>query len=158
MSQSKFMRAPDGRTRRKRGKGPRFVQLFWFVVDSPIWREMTGDEVKAYIRVARRFNGTNNGSIVISARELAVELGCSKSKAARLLKSLVDRGLLEIAVKSAFSLKTKRATEYRLTTYPCDLSNKPASWTAQALPQQIFSRSQSFGTLGLKTLALCDQK
>jgi hypothetical protein len=100
MSQSKFSRGPDGRTRRKRRNGPKFVQLFWFIIDSPTWLEMSGDECKAYVQVVRRFNGANNGSIVISARQLAAEVGCSKTKAARLLMRLVERGLLEIAKRS----------------------------------------------------------
>ena len=140
MSKSKFTRGPDGKTRRKRGRGPKFVQLFWYVVDLPAWRDMTGDEIKAYIRVMRRFNGANNGSIAMSARDLAGEIGCSKSTAARRLDRLVERGLLEIAERSSFSLKKKKAAEYRLTVYPCDKTNKAASWTASTPPPPIPER------------------
>jgi hypothetical protein len=42
-------------------------------------------------------------------------------------KELQDRGFLVITKASAFSLKTKTATEWRLTEFACDISNAVAS-------------------------------
>jgi hypothetical protein len=164
MSNSKFTHGPDGKTRRKKGpKLPKFVPLFWYVIDSPVWRDLSGDEVKAFIFVARRYNGANNGTIAVPARELADAMGCCKSTASTLLRNLVARGFLEVVTRSAFSLKNKRAAEYRLTTHHCDKTGKPASWTpeqwravAGARPQvaqKSISRCSSLCTHGAAACA-----
>jgi hypothetical protein len=147
MSRSKYTRDDQGRTRRKPGfGGPKFVQLFWFVVDSPVWHEMSGDECKAYVYVQRRFNGMNNGQLAVSSRQLSDDMGCSISKAARLLKKLVWRGVLEITRRSAFHIKNKKAAEYRLVTHQCDKTQKLPSWT----PQTPLPKSSPFPRLKLQ--------
>jgi len=80
------------------------------------------------------FNGVNNGRLAMSGRRLAELLHVSKATGTRALKVLVERGFLEVVTPSAFSCKTRRATEYRLTVHKCDVTG--------TLPFKAFMRWQ----------------
>src|ERR1700736_2980981 len=127
MSTSKFRRSADGHTRRRRGPSTPFVMLHWFMLDSPAWQSLSGVEAKAYVAIARRYDGSNNGRIAVPTRTLATKIGCSNATAARAIITLLDRGFLECVEASGFNRKNRRAAEYRLTMYSCDLTNKPGT-------------------------------
>jgi hypothetical protein len=117
----------NGRTvRRRKGPSLPFVQLFKWMIDSPAWRSLSGEEVAAFIEIARRYNGTNNGTLHISARELAARRGLHWTTAAKVIRGLVDKGFLEIVRGSGFNMK-RVAAEYRLTTHHCDVTRTPPS-------------------------------
>jgi DNA-binding transcriptional MocR family regulator len=80
-----------------------------------------------YLQVAKLYNGTNNGSLAMSGRRLAEAMPISRQTGTRALQELVEKGFLAVATQSAFSLKIKRATEYRLTAYRCDITSQPPS-------------------------------
>src|SRR5262245_47472335 len=108
---------------KKRRLGPteRWVQLKYWLLQSQAWRSLPGNARALYIELARRYNGSNNGRIPYSAREAIAALHISKSTAARLLKTLEDRGFIVCTKRGAFSLKTtKDASEWRLTEYDSD--------------------------------------
>jgi Helix-turn-helix domain len=120
----------DRTVRRRRNKhGPKFVQLFHWMIDTPAWRSLSGWAVAAYIDLARHYNGSNNGELHLSAREFAKRQGCSRQTAARAIAELVRKGFIEITRNSGFNVKNRRrqAREYRLTVLFCDVSKKPAS-------------------------------
>ena len=148
MSTSKFRRSADGRTRRRRGPSTPFVMLHWFMLDSPAWQSLSGVEAKAYVAIARRYDGSNNGRIAVPTRTLATKIGCSNATAARAIITLLDRGFLECVEASGFNRKNRKAAEYRLTMYSCDLTNKPATkafmgWSPQSRPGDCADFSQS---------------
>jgi hypothetical protein len=84
---------------------------------SDVWRTLAPEAKALLIDVWMRHNGTNNGEISYSVRE-ALEIGLSRSVAARMFKHLTERGFLRIARNSAFSLKTKEARLWHLTMEP----------------------------------------
>jgi hypothetical protein len=148
MSTSKFRRSADGRTRRRRGPSTPFVMLHWFMLDSPAWQSLSGIEAKAYVAIARRYDGSNNGRIVVPTRTLATKIGCSNETAARAIITLLERGFIECVEASGFNRKNRKAAEYRLTMYSCDLTNKPASkrfmlWLPQSHQRDCADFSQS---------------
>jgi hypothetical protein len=104
------------RRRKSKTRGG-FVQIPKYMITSPAWRSLSGLAVIAFVELSRRYNGNNNGTLHLSARELAELHGCSKGTAARALNELVEKGFIEVVRASGFNVKDKKrqATEYRLT-------------------------------------------
>jgi hypothetical protein len=107
----------------KQPKESRHVRLYHWVMNSEAWRSLSPNARALYVEIAARYHGTNNGRIPFSVREAAEALHIGKNAAAAAFKELQDRGFLVIAKTSAFSLKSKTATEWRLTEFPCDVTN-----------------------------------
>jgi hypothetical protein len=139
------------RTGRSR-HGPPFVQLFKYMLGTPAWLSLSAIARAAYVQLALRYNGSNNGQLGLSVRTLADELGCSRSTAARALIELEDAGFIDAVKIGRFSLKNRRASEYRLTIFRCDLSGQLPSkrfleaGSPQALPRDRTAPPQSQGT------------
>ena len=126
----------------------RFVMLYQDMMESAAWASLDANARTLYVHIVARYNGKNNGRIPFSTREAALTLNVSKDTAARALKELIDRGLIEIVKRSAFNLKRgpDKATEYRLTEYPCNVTGKPATykfkkWQRGKNGPEDFSRS-----------------
>jgi hypothetical protein len=141
MSHSVYRLTPDGRTMRRRKSKTRggFVQLPKYMVTSLAWRSLSGLAVIAFVELSRRYSGNNNGTLHLSARELAELHHCSKTSAWRAICELAEKGFIEVVTASGFSVKDKKrqAAEYRLTLFPCDVAQQPASrafmqWQAAA--------------------------
>jgi hypothetical protein len=129
-------------------KNPRghFVMLYEDMTKSAAWKSLDGNARALYVDIAARFNGKNNGAIPFSAREAALSLNVVKDTAARAFNNLIDRGLIEITKRGGFNLKggQDRATEYRLTEYPCNVTDQPATykfkkWRREKKVPRIFS-------------------
>src|SRR5947209_2425987 len=99
----------------------RYVMLRYWLLNSAAWKCLPGGARALYLEIAQRYNGSNNGRIPYSVREVVMALGVSKGQAKYLFDMLLDRGFVICASKGAFSLKTERnATEWRLTEYASD--------------------------------------
>jgi len=132
----------------KKNSRGRFVMLTHDMIKSAAWQSLDGNEQALYVHFASRFDGKNNGRIAFSVREAAQALNISKDTGARTIKVLIDRGLIEIVKRSAFNLKRgpDKATEYRLTEYPCNVTGKAATykfkkWRRGKNGPEDFSRS-----------------
>lgn len=88
------------------------------VMDSEAWISLNPVTRCIWIEVMRRYNGSNNGNIPFSCREISARLAVSKDTASRGFNDLIDRGFIRITVDSAFNLKTKRSRRWRLTHEP----------------------------------------
>lgn len=130
-----------GHNRRGRhDKAQRHVRLYHYITDSAAWHDLNAVARAIYCEIAKRYAGTgsNNGRIPYSVREGAAELKISPATASRALAVLTDHGFIVPTRKGAFSLKSKHATEWRLTEFPCDVSNTLTGskefmrWTAPA--------------------------
>ncbi len=95
------------------------VRLYLWLLNTPAWRRSSPAARALYIEVCQRHNGTNNGRISFSVREAAEALGFTKNTASKFFLELQDKGFLVKAMASSFTLKTKTATEWRLTAEPC---------------------------------------
>jgi hypothetical protein len=93
------------------------------MIDKPAFKALSSDARTGYLLFKRRYNGRNNGTIGVSARDMGNWLGKSKSTGARVIRELEAFGFIVCSRKSAFSLKAKLAAEYRLTEHRCDLTN-----------------------------------
>jgi len=109
--------------------GPRHVRLYYWLMETPAWKSLNGNQRSIYIEMAARYagEGSNNGRIPYSIRQAAESLRIGKSTAARDLRVLQERGFIVQMTKGAFSLKLRHATEWRLTEFGCDVTHQSAS-------------------------------
>lgn len=107
----------QGRNRRKQS-GRRFIQLYSNVKRSDAYHSLSALARCAMIEVLDKYTGINNGMIVMSVRDLAERLNCSRNGASRALRDLDDAGL--VRPMEVGTLKGRRASTYRLTFYRCD--------------------------------------
>jgi DNA-binding transcriptional regulator YhcF (GntR family) len=107
----------------------RHVRLYHWMIETPAWRDLSGNARAIYIGISSRYRGlnSNNGRIPYSVREAATELAISPATASREFHSLTDHGFIFPVTKGAFSVKSRRATEWRLTEFPCDITGALAS-------------------------------
>jgi len=81
----------QGRNRRKQS-GRRFIQLYSNVKRSDAYHSLSALARCAMIEVLDKYTGINNGMIVMSVRDLAERLNCSRNGASRALRDLDDAG------------------------------------------------------------------
>ncbi len=105
---------------------PRFVRFFEFIERTDAWRDLSGLAAKAWLTIGLMHNGSNNGALAISSRELGQRIGVHHSAAARAILELQNAGFLECKKQSSFSQK-RSAAEYRLTHVRDDMTNEPAT-------------------------------
>lgn len=116
----------------------RFAALPHWLMDMPAWRTMSAIPRAVFIEVVRRYNGSNNGRISLSAREVAKLVNIGRATAADALKDLTARGFIQVASPGGFGQKASedgpvgRAARWRLTEHKCDVTG--------ALPTKDFAR------------------
>jgi DNA-binding transcriptional regulator YhcF (GntR family) len=143
------------RAKRHRYDGPNFVQLFHYMLRCPAYVSLSAWARAALIEVHLGFNGGNNGKIILSVRAVAKRIGCHRDTAGRALQELIDKGFIEPRFKGAFSVKFRRATEWRLTDRRCHATGEPQSqafmkWRepAERLASKAKTRSYRLGPYG----------
>ncbi len=114
-----------GRTRH----ASRFVMLEHYLLSSMAWRSLSPPARAAYIEIAQRYVPGNNGKICVSGRTLADGMTVSRQTAIRCLAELSERGFIDCVRGGAFNIKSgdRRAAEWRLTSYKCDVTGAPPS-------------------------------
>jgi hypothetical protein len=105
---------------------PKHVRLYEHIERSEAWRNLSGTAVKAWLAIGLMHNGSNNGKIGVSSRELGDRIGASHVTAAKAILELVNAGFLRRTKSSSFGLK-RLAAEYRLTHLRDDITGAPAS-------------------------------
>lgn len=115
----------DKKGRRK--SGPPFVQLFRHMMESPAWRTLKPAARVVYTQIALRYNGSNNGQLAASIRDLAAECLADPKTVTASINELIARGLIERTQEGSFSCKVKLAAEFRLTAFRCDKTGRSAS-------------------------------
>jgi hypothetical protein len=110
---------------RKESKTARHVRLYHYMLRSPAWQSLTGNARAIYLEIAGRYGGpgSNNGRIPYACREASASLKIGQATAIRAIWELEERGFVIAVKRGAFSLKKKHATEWRLTEFPCDVTN-----------------------------------
>ena len=128
--------AKSNRTGRSSRTLSPFIAMERYILDSPAWLSLLPVERCTYWELLRLYNGSNNGRVALSARSLTERLRISRATAARAFVVLVERGFVEAVRQGGFNLKSgeRRATEWRLTCYRCDVTG--------ATPSKAFMRWQ----------------
>lgn len=121
------MTSPRSRGRHKnkpRSSSP-FVMVHWYVLDSKGWHDLSLIARCAYVELARKYDGANNGMIAMSARDLGKRLKRDHSTAAKALRELEDAGFIVTTKIGRFARKNRQASEYRLNAFISDIDSDP---------------------------------
>jgi DNA-binding transcriptional MocR family regulator len=119
--------------RRGRSKSQgRFVQLHHWMLNSPAWRALKASSRAVYVELSMRYNGFNNGTLALSARDAARLCNINKDTATQAFRQLIEHGFIERVTPGGFSCKVRHATEWRLTDSRCDVTG--------ALPTKAFAK------------------
>jgi|SRR5262245_42225260 len=108
-------------------KSERFLRLPHSLLHSLEWRTLSVTERAAFIEVAGRYNGRNNGAIPYSTRELQRELRIRRTKACRIFQVLEEKGHLVCYKRGSFDLKTKAGKEASTWFVPALVQPSPGS-------------------------------
>ena len=113
-------------TGRSRQKLTPFLALERYVFNSPAFRSLSLPARAAYFEMLNLYSGSNNGRIAMSANVLAGKLKTGRATASRALLELEAKGFIEPVRRGGFNMKagTRRATEWRLTSYRCDVTGE----------------------------------
>jgi hypothetical protein len=114
---------PNGRT----SSDSRHVRLYHWLMRTEAWRDLDTVARCAYLELDARYNGSNNGRIPFSCREMARALRCSKATALRALRRLQDHGFVIQKRAASFDCKVRHAPEWLLTEFRSDLDGSLAS-------------------------------
>ena len=100
----------------KRSKQGQYAPLPYPMLKSEAWRGLSNNAVRVFLELHTRYNGSNNGKLVLSYAEAAKALGIGKAGVQRAYKQLTDRGLLALEAKGDWY--GRKAHEWRLTYKP----------------------------------------
>lgn len=101
-------------------KPEKFVMHRHYVLRCEAYRSMKALPRAVYMELRRRFNGSNNGKIVCSIREIVRECNCSKDAASAALKELQEKGFIKCTQKGSFHFKVPHAAMWALTEEELD--------------------------------------
>lgn len=109
--------------RRRANPDAQHVQLYHWMIKSPAWAALSGNEVKVLIDLWHYHSGVNNGRISYSCKQAGAAINATKMTGARALQTLVQLGFLRITQEAVF--RSRDACLYRLTTVP--VGKEPAT-------------------------------
>jgi helix-turn-helix protein len=111
----------DLRTHTASGKAL-FVQLPYWLMDSPRWQRLRPAAVRVWLQLVRQYDGQNNGRVFLSTRDAAAFCDLDKNTAASAIKQLEDEGLIENVRRYSASRTQRLAPEWRFTHLPCNVT------------------------------------
>lgn len=115
--------------------GPNFIQLHHWFLQSPAWRSLGVYARALYVEMRARYNGSNNGGIVMSHRDAQELLACSNKPIPGAFRELQEKGFIALSQRGSFAWKHSiegklRASTWTLTELSVDLpirSGMPAT-------------------------------
>lgn len=111
--------------------GSRFLALPYVVMDSEVFRNLSGPALRLLLDIARQYDGDNNGRLVACSKYLRTRGWSSEGTASRARKELEESRLI---VETRKGMRPNRATWYALTWLSFD-------WSAEMdLPRNQFQR------------------
>lgn len=106
--------------RNGRSKFEPHVRLHRGVTNGEAWKSLSCEARCLLIEIWARHNGQNNGRIPYSHREARKALRIGNRKVQAAFQKLQDRGFIVPRAKGSFDWKKRHATEWEITTEPCD--------------------------------------
>ncbi len=124
---------------RNEGEG-QYAPLPYSVLQSPVWRSLSGPAVKVWLEIRARYNGSNNGKLTLSGDEGARLLHLGKATVMRALTELQAKGFL--VMKERGRWYGRQATTWRITEKACDGHPATNDWKHWRAPEK-----QSLGSI-----------
>ena len=124
---------------KKRGAG-RHVQLSEWLQTSEAWATLSPGPRALYVELKRRYNGSNNGKIILSHRDAATALNVHRNTVGPWFTELQDRGFIHMAQAphlgpSGIGKASIWALEELPTTDMKPALKRFASWTQKQKPR-----------------------
>jgi hypothetical protein len=110
-----------------------FLQLPHFVIKSPQWAGLSGNEAKMLIEIAGRYNGSNNGDLSFPRSEYTARGWSGNDVAHRALTSLKEKGWIVVTRQGG----RNGCSLYAVTFLPMDESSKHP-WSKQYKPSHLW--------------------
>ncbi len=98
-----------------RNKNVTFIMLRHDIFESQAYRTMKPSARAVLSEIIRRYNGSNNGRISFSVREMAKRINVSHDTAGKAISEVLDRGFIIVTIDSAFNVKNRTARRFALT-------------------------------------------
>jgi hypothetical protein len=98
----------------KRTSEGQYLPLSYAQLKSDAWRSLSGSAVRLWLELHTRYNGGNNGALMLSYAEAGETLGMGKATVQRAYAELVAKGFLVLEREGNWY--HRRAHEWRLTT------------------------------------------
>lgn len=110
----------------KKGAG-RHVQLPEWLQTSEAWGSLSVGPRALYVELKRRFNGSNNGSVILSYRDAAKSVNAHRNTVGRWFAELEARGFIIMAQAPHLGPSgIGQSSHWTLTEYPTN-DMKPAT-------------------------------
>ena len=93
-----------------------YVNMPYALLKSPAWRSLSGNAIKLWFELHTRFNGGNNGRLILSYNEAKRNLGMGKATVQRAFAELQEKGFVVLVREGNWY--HRRAHEWQLTTKP----------------------------------------
>lgn len=103
-----------------------YAKVYYRMLSSPAWRSLKGGDIKLYFELRRRFNGRNNGEIILSRSEACKLLKMGNTQAQNGFKRLEDLGFVKVARRGGFI--GRQANQYILTEKPYKGNHPTNDW------------------------------
>ena len=110
------------RRRKRKDWSPanKFVKLDRALLECDAYRDLSSGARDVLHELMYRYNGHNNGSVVLSVRQAAARTNCTANTAMKRLLEVEDHGFARCSKKGAFKTKVRHASEWVLTMHPLD--------------------------------------
>ena len=102
----------------KRGDREQYLAIGYPMAKSLAWRSLGGNALKVWIELHTRYHGHNNGKLSLSFDEAARLLHMGKASVSRAFAELKTKGFIKLRKQGRWY--GRKASEYELTTKPCD--------------------------------------
>lgn len=117
------------------------VRLHAYLLNGAAWRSLGVCARAGLVEVYALYNGSNNGEIFMSERELGRRLRVDRRTARKALAELADRGFIAVTEHGGFVRKVRHATCWRLTEHECNgrLATKDFMYWGAPRPREVAS-------------------
>ncbi|MBL4601249.1 MAG: hypothetical protein JKY84_00745 [Emcibacteraceae bacterium] len=97
--------------------GLRYVGLPHYLMQSPAYRALSTNARALYCEFLFRYNGGNNGDIIMSVRMAANWIDCASNTAVKAIGELQVNGFIKLKSKGSFTFKHRHASEWISTLH-----------------------------------------
>lgn len=109
------------------------------MLKSAAWRSLGGSALKVYMELRTRYNGSNNGQLILSIRDASNALGLGKATVKRAYDELQDKGFIKLRQPGRFY--GRHAAEWELTDQSFNGRPPTNEWQTWAPPEKAGSVS-----------------
>lgn len=99
-----------------RGKGPSFLMLPHFLIQSNEWRALSGSAIKFLIELASAYDGKNNGDLSFSRKEVKARGWKSNGTLGRAIEEAIEAGFCVVTRHGSRNV----CSLYAITWQPID--------------------------------------